>query len=384
MIIYLPEIIIKNDSCILQTVFEIDGKKDILWYKIPLEYKDYLVVENLDAALIGLLILAMKKKENIYLKGKVSSKLYYGLSNYLIRAIDLAYPEYESIEIIPDSLSEVVFNNENITSTGVSCGIDSFATIAMHHGLESSYAIKYLTYFNAGSHGVYGGEIANNIYNKRLLKVKDYARKVNLPLVLIESNIMEVIDVNFQSLHTLIHLSCVLSIQKLIRTYYYASSFRFDYYNIYGINSSWDILILKLLETESTNFYSSASQYTRFERTKIVADYEPSYHFLDVCTDAQNSKKINCSKCEKCVRTQLTLELLGKLEAYDSVFEFDVYKKYRDRFISELLTDKNMNQTNKDLYRELRINKQINFRHHVLNIVSSIKRKLYKLKKQIT
>ena len=381
MIIYEPKLVVTEHCCSLETEFEANGKNGTLWYKFPIEFKEYIVVEQSDSAIIGLLVLAMKNGEDIYLKGTMSSRLYYALTTYLIRAIDLAYSDYQSIKIFPDNLSDKVFNTKNISVTGVSCGVDSFSTIATHLDLGNSFDLKYLTFFNAGSHGEFDGELAKEVCQKRLSNAKAYANSVNLSLIEIESNVMDVLEVNFQSLHTLIHLSCVLNLQKLIRTYYYASSFRFDFYTIYGINSSWDILILNLLETESNNFYSSVSQFTRFERTEIISKYEPSYKYLDVCTAPHIADKINCSKCEKCLRTQVSLELIGKLYRYKDVFNLKVYEQYKDKYIAGLVSKKNLNQINQELYLKLNSNGEIELKHYFMSTISLLRNKFYNLKR---
>jgi hypothetical protein len=384
MIIYEPKIVIKKNECIIETVYETGGKSDVLWYKIPLEYKDFLVIETVDAALVALLVLAMKNGEDIYVNGKLSAKLYYTLSVYLIDALCLSNSEYSRIRISVQSLSDNVFNDGKIAATGISCGIDSFSTIVTHLDIEENYKINYLVHFNAGSHGLFGGEISNEVYNKRLTRIKEYSKLVNLQLIEISSNVADIIKEEFQKLHSIFHLSCILAIQKKISIYYYASAYRFDHFYLNKKDTSdWDIMLLKLIETESVSFYSSMAQYTRFQRTEIISTYRPSYKFLDVCTDSHNAKKINCSKCEKCLRTQISLDLLGKLNKYKSVFDFDIYRAYKDKYIAKLIYKKDSNQINKEIYLKLKLNKEIKLKHYYITMIPSIKNKLYKLKKRV-
>ncbi len=380
MIIYPSKIISQGNSCIIKTPFELKGIKNDIWYKLPTEYKDYVVSENQDAALVALLALAMMNEEDIYVEGQVSTKLFYTINTYLIRALNLSDKKYKIIKVEAEKLNDQSFTTHKAAATGISCGVDSLSTIATHINLENDYRIKYLTYFKAGAHGVYGGTIANQIFERGLQHATAFANENNLPIIVVESNIMDVLKINFQSLHTLIHLSCILNLQKLVSIYYYASSFRFDYYELDGFNSSWDILILDLIETESLNFYSSASQYTRFERTEIVANYEPSYKFLDVCLEPINASLINCSKCEKCVRTLLSLEMIGKIDNYKNIFDLQTYYANKDQYIGELLINKNLNQTNKEIYFKLKQNDLIKIKHYILliSLFFSIKIKFLK------
>lgn len=79
--------------------------------------------------------------------------------------------------------------------------------------------------------------------------------------------------------------------------------------------SSYDIKIKHELLTLS-----------RFERTKLLADWDVASHNLRVCnrTRLYSSDKLNCGKCEKCVRTKLSLLILGVLEKSPSFSENDI------------------------------------------------------------
>ncbi|KAA5822441.1 hypothetical protein FPF71_14955 [Algibacter amylolyticus] len=387
MIIFQSEIELDNSSCIIKTPFEIKGERQNLWYKLPIEYKDFVVTENIDSALVALLPLAMKNNENISVKGQISARLHYTLNTYLIRALNLTDNTYNIINIEAERLNVNQLSNKEgfNVATGISCGIDSFSTIATHGELEKNeYAVNYLTYFKAGSHGIYGGEISNKIFEKGIDNAKKFAKEMNLPIIIIESNIGEIINIGFQKLHSILQLSCVLNIQKGISTYYYASAFRYDYFDISNEDTSgWDIILIQYLQTESLSFFSSVVQFTRLERTKLVANYKPSYNYLDVCLDSFNAKTLNCSKCEKCVRTMLSLELLGKIENYKNVFDLSVYKGVRDNFIGRLLLSKNLNQINQEIYLKLKLNNQIKFKHYVIAINICIFSKFNRFKKNI-
>ena len=162
---------------------------------------------------------------------------------------------------------------------------------------------------------------------------------------------------------------------------YYASAYRFDHFNLNKNDTSdWDMMLLKLIETESLSFYSSMSQSTRYRRTEIISNYEPSYKYLDVCTASHVTDKINCSKCEKCLRTQITLELIGKLNRYNEVFNLKVYEQYKDKYIADLVSKKNLNQINQELYLKLNLKGEIKFKHYFMSTISLFWNKVYNLK----
>ena len=60
------------------------------------------------------------------------------------------------------------------------------------------------------------------------------------------------------------------------------------------------------------------------QKLKIVADYAPSYKYLNVCLKDGN----NCGRFEKCARTMTGLDALGKLDYYREVFDVDYYNSH--------------------------------------------------------
>jgi len=54
-------------------------------------------------------------------------------------------------------------------------------------------------------------------------------------------------------------------------------------------------------------------RYTRFEKTRLVAEWDTALHNVHVCT-INEENNINCGNCEKCIRTMTALVALGKLE----------------------------------------------------------------------
>lgn len=339
IIIKKPKLQMEDQHVVLSYPFSIDGKEQILWYKIPESFRDYVVAERLDAALVGLLFLGLKTGNDIRLEGAVSSRLFYTISHYLIDALILSNSDYKRIKIEAEQLDDTDINNEKVAGTGMSCGVDSFASYYDHENSQKHYKTKYFTFYNVGSHGDFGGDNARNIYFRRLERINLFAKKVNKEVVEIDSNLSEILRLNFQRTHTLRSISCVLILQKLFRTFYYASSVRFDNFELDKIRiAEFDLLNLQMLSTESTQFYSSAAQYSRVERIKIISNKSDTYDHLDVCVNIKNdSHKINCSRCHKCVRTMITLEILERLKNYHVVFDLEDYKRNRSKHLGELL-----------------------------------------------
>jgi hypothetical protein len=339
IIIKEPNIQLKGGQVILSYPFTMNNEQQILWYKIPDQFQKYVVTERLDAALVALLFLGLKTGQDIYLKGVVSARLFYTITHYLINAIALSSSDYIKIKIEADELDDRDLNIGKQTGTGLSCGVDSFATYYDHKNAPEDYQISYFTFFNVGSHGDFGGERARNFYSKRLKGIKKFAEKVNKDVIEIDSNLSEILRLNFQRTHTLRSISCVLILQKLFKTFYYASSIRFENFELDEIRiAEFDLLNLQMLSTESTQFFSSAAQLTRVERIELISNKSETFEHLDVCVNSTYiESNINCSRCHKCIRTMLTLEVLGVLDNYKRVFDLNDFKTNRSKYIGELI-----------------------------------------------
>ena len=67
MKIHQPVLIETEDKIVISSEFETNDGKNILWYEFDNKYKDFIVTEQSDAFVVGLLLLALKLNENIIL-----------------------------------------------------------------------------------------------------------------------------------------------------------------------------------------------------------------------------------------------------------------------------------------------------------------------------
>src|SRR4030042_5042220 len=103
MILSQIELIEKDGASMVQSHVSYAGKTDKLWYAVPSRYGRYLTTEKYDGFIVGLLLLAMQLGEDMIIKGAMSEKLYYNLTHYYIKMMQLCMPYLKSVNIIPDS-----------------------------------------------------------------------------------------------------------------------------------------------------------------------------------------------------------------------------------------------------------------------------------------
>lgn len=321
---------IENNDKIVKICSNIQSKElqYKLWFEVEEEYKEYLVYEKEDAFLVAILPYAIKKELDIVVKGKISEKLFYQLNTYLLPILCKKFNK--RIIKINSEIDNIKYNKKNAVGTGVSCGIDSFYTIQNHcNRKEQDYNITHLTFFNAGASGEYGGDKARELYKKRMKFAKDFAINNNFKFVCVDSNMNEFLMMNHEKTHTFRSLSCVLILQKLFSKYYYSSACEFDRCNIDADNGCgyFDNLTLPCLSTEDVIFYSAGTEINRIGKVDKVTNFTPSYNHLNVCIKEER----NCGECEKCRRTLLELDSLGKLHLYKNVFNIDKFNKEKNK-----------------------------------------------------
>ena len=324
-----------------------------MWFEVEEEYKKYLCNEKEDAFLIAVLPYAIKHELNIVVEGCISSKLYYQLDKCLIPLLCKKFGK-KKIQI-SSKLDNSTLVHENAVGTGVSCGVDSFYTMLKNTNLEEKeFNITHLTFFNAGASGRFGGEEARNLYNVRKEKARKFAEDNNCKFVCVDTNMNEFLMMSHIATHTFRSLACVLAIQKLFSKYYYASAGDdFDDTKISTESTAYyDILNVQCLSNENVQFYSDGVGVSRLEKIKEIVKYPVTYDWLNVCIDEDR----NCGYCPKCKRTQLEVDSIGKISKYEKVFSLNYFYKNRNKFLADMLIQKQKNFYFKEIYNEYKNN----------------------------
>lgn len=336
--IHRPEIIERENETVLQAKFECGNTKDILWFSTTNEFGSYLCHERGDAFLVAMLLYAMKRGEDIHIFAPISERLYYTLTKHFVKVIADMFPGYRQIQIVCDIDSERLENAGGV-GTGLSCGVDSFCTVVEHtdESCPPDYKLTHLTFFNVGASGDYGGDHARDLFHQRIEAVRPCADELQLPLVTLDSNINEILDMNFVPTHTYRNVAAALTLQKLFKTYYYSSSDSLWQFELnHSASGLYDVYSLDMLSTNDTKFFSSGEIYSRVEKTDIVSIHPLSYKYLNVCVAAET----NCSRCHKCQRTLVTLDVLGKLDFYKKVFDLSDYHMHRSKYFGLVLSER--------------------------------------------
>lgn len=337
------------------TVLTANGQHE-LWYSLPVEYSNWFSTDRCDGFLVGLLLQAMERNEDIVLEGSVSSRLFHNLQNFFIPMMAQAFPNLHRININPKSLLDEPTGGRGVC-TGFSGGIDSFAAFIKHYINEPSqgHKISHFLFHNVGSHGSSDPELARKLFKERYEMARPFASEIGIPFIMVDSNLSKIFDIDFIKMHSALNASIPLVLQNQFQRYFYASTYKYLDCSVRGIDdiAHFDPLAFHLLSTEGLECVSTGCEMSRVEKTNMVATYKPSYRYLNVCVDPAYEGQ-NCSVCFKCSRTILTLELLGMAHLYKNIFDLEKFGKIRLNYVLKLLTYKHgaFEAEIAELYRE--------------------------------
>lgn len=229
------------------------------------------------------------------------------------------------------------------------------------------YKLTHLAIFNCGQLGDMNLEAAEKDLYEKAEVVKPLAEELGLELIAVNSNINEFYkDSGVSLLQSFVQrtLTIPLALQKLFRVYSMASSYPTTGFSLCDHDVSLaSAAFLPLFSSDSLEFINCTPMMSRVDKTRYIADSKYVMKYLDVCWAAQSKNsdskstlwmgktKKNCGKCDKCLRTLFTLELLGKKEEYADIFDFNEYAKYRSKFIIKCIGHRDKNLFSAELYK---------------------------------
>jgi len=337
-----PEIVKVDEKSRLTTMLDIDGEQKELWFEVDEEYEKYLCYERSDACLIGVLQYAMRKKHDITCLAPVTGELLYNLNHHLFPVLCKTVGSFYHPKIFAEATSQSL-ENHGAVGTGMSCGVDSLHAVANHYNPTDAYTPKLthlivynVAHFHTTGFKNYG---KNKIKEETYAHAKEAAKALNLPLIETNSNIYECLACGHQWTYFMGY--AILSMQKLWKTFLFASSYDYSKFTLDNHDSKcpgyYDLLSMNCFSTSQLRIYSEGGGVDRVEKTSVVADFYIAPKYLLVCW----VKGSNCGVCSKCRRTMLTLDILGKLDNFKDSFPVDYYRTHLDDYLKWLVANVN-------------------------------------------
>jgi hypothetical protein len=322
MIIHQPEIVEHNDHTIIYSKVELrrprENFPDYLWFRVPNQFAQHLSLQS-DAFLIPGLLAGMHFQEDIEVRGTVSPRLAYHLSEYqyllhfrmpnAVSPVNIKYAHLEPLQAKPTAVGS--------TFSG---GVDSFFTLWKHLPQNQPITDYHITH----ALFILGFDILNNDrdrYHALFSRYQNALKQINIELLPLETNLVSVIipRMRFAHFYGPVLIGAAHVFGNLFKHFFISSSS--DYWQIKSWTSSSDPTSDPLLSTDTLDIMNYGATHRRVEKIKEISDWKLAQKHLRVCPpNGLDIEILNCSRCEKCVRTMIPIYALGKMKDF-STFE---------------------------------------------------------------
>lgn len=319
-----------------------------LWFSVPDQFAD-LLGDRADHALIALLMPAMKVGRDLHIGGTVTDSLLHQANNDLQRLLQMEHHDLLPIRVTADAASVPAAHASGV-ATASSGGVDSSAVLIEYFhsdDVPESLRVTHLLNNNVGAHGPDGDEL----WRVRCEPLRRLAADYGLPFVTVDSNLDAHYPlIGFLESVSMRNAAVAHLLSAGIGHLHVGSEISYVFARVddSGEIARLDPMLLPLVSTTAVSVSSTSSGLTRVQRT-IALIGRPEARYLDVCTDDDATRVGNCSKCAKCVRAMLTLEIAGHLQDFcPDAFTYATYADHRDAYIARVLS------ANDPLEREIR------------------------------
>jgi hypothetical protein len=276
---------------------------DVLSFIVPRRFADFIFADASPFA-AALLLPSMKLGEDLVIRGSVSTTLHAGMTE-IIRIVsgwDVGLKPIDVIvdELVPDRISP------GVTGVFFSGGVDSFYTYLRHK--NDQHPITHLTLakgYDIDRHN--SGLWDATVHNIGLVASVEQAT-----LIEIESNVRSLTDpiLSWTYCHGGCLAAAAMCLRRGIGQMYIASSADAEHQALRGSHLAID----HLWSTEALSFVHDGWEASRMNKIDWQIARSPlALKYLRVCYMARKGE-YNCGKCEKCLRTMVSLYAAGVLD----------------------------------------------------------------------
>ncbi len=310
-----------------------DRPEEEIYFEVNEQHQDAIRC-NIDAFFLSTLIPALYYGEKRYvIDGEVCPALYDGIQEALGWIKHWYYQNRpSSIEMEVQTRSQpIAYTQDRNAAWFLSGGVDSYASFFKNRSFYSEHHPRYIK----------DGIVAYGLETKDPEKfeyveetLEKVAKNLGVSLIPVYTNIY-LIYRDDENLHD--HKLWLFQFQgAVLAALAHILSNRI---NFLSVPSSSDYtqdcpfgthpLLDPYYSSQGVQVYHDLYRYTRFEKTKIVAENFSPDLSLRVCNHANKykSNQLNCGECEKCIRTMLGFLALGKLGEINAFPYHDVTKQ---------------------------------------------------------
>ena len=248
-----------------------------------------------------LLVRALRRQQDLYLASSISP-LWRANADKLM-AVYKEHWHFKPVQIYArDGMQQSRKTGDNYALC-FSGGVDSFFTL-----LHSSYPLKYLVL-------VHGFDIPlqdTARFDATLSTIKAVASRSGKQVVVIRTNLREHPAKKDWEISYGASLAAIGHLLEDVGHMVISSSDPREEPVMVG--SSWRTD--SLWSSEALEIIHYGDEFTRAAKTGFIADNSIAQKYLRVC-HANRNPSLNCGECEKCIRTMLMLQQLGRLSEFE-------------------------------------------------------------------
>jgi hypothetical protein len=292
-----------------------------LWVDVPEDQAESLAISG-NPWLVAMLPMAAKLGEDIELSLPVDALLLENVQGLLTQWREW-YPELHLVNIRCPVKGFDPDQPKRRTAAFFSGGIDSYFSIArrMPQRVENIPSVGQVDDLLT----VWGFDVGVNDvdqFNPIAQSLAASAKAMSLNHLIVRTNLREALPIYKSHWGPLTH-GAGLAFVGLMLEHRFSEIVMGSTYP-YGALFPWGSHPLSdpLFSTSSLRFVHDGAAVTRIYKTEIAARLPQTQHSLHVC-QAEGIK--NCSRCEKCYRTMIALDILGLKESFATVFDWSDY-----------------------------------------------------------
>ena len=282
-----------------------------IFFCFPAKYMDYLP-ETADPFFPAVLIPAMINGEDLEIQAPLSPQLLEN-QNVIQDIFTTWHPDkFSRVKITSQALKKPLKKVFNKNATFFSLGVDSMYSMLKHlpqNGISEENKITSLIYMK-------GLELPLSIYSnnqnfKLILEIKRFAKHYNLEAITGETNLRDVFPLDWEDYYFGPGLAATaLSLSNGFDKIYIPSSHSYAVF----FHDPSSPLLDHLWSNENTRIIHDGAEKERAQKiSDLIIDDTYALNNLRVCVDNDGGIH-NCGKCSKCIRTMVTLEILGLLK----------------------------------------------------------------------
>jgi hypothetical protein len=276
---------------------------DDLSFTVPERFADFVILDASPFA-AALLFPAMKLGEDLVILGRVSARLHAGMAE-IIRIVSGWNIGLKPINVLVDELAPDLIT-PGATGAFFSGGVDSFYTYLRHR--SDQQPITHLILAKG-----YDIDRSNSrLWDVTVRNIGQIAKDEHVTLIKLESNVRGLTDpiLSWTHSHGGALAGAAMCLRRGISQMYIASSADADHQALRGSHLAID----HLWSTETLSFVHDGWDASRMNKIGWQIAQSPlALKYLRVCY--QNPKgAYNCGRCEKCLRTMVSLYAAGVLD----------------------------------------------------------------------